>query len=197
MGFLEWLAQALWLLVFAVIITVPVRRILGGQVGLPRTFLLSLVALTAASPLLIAMGEAGGFITPDGQIVAPLPAAFALVILTFLWTVALEILALVVLEVIAPTGSVPTPLAAVRGLRGWWRRTRRYLRLSWIASTCGLARELRRGPGGPGFGAALTRALNRSGVTFVKLGQMLSTRPDLLPESTTAALARLQTTAAH
>jgi ubiquinone biosynthesis protein len=196
MGFLEWLAQALWLLVFAVIITVPVRRVLGGQVGLPRTFLLSLVALSVGSPLLIAMGEAGGFVTPDGQIVAPLPAVFAMVILTFLWTVALEILALVVLEVIVPTGSVPTPVAAVRGLRGWWRRTRRYLRLSWIASTSGLARELRRGPGGPGFGAALTRALNRSGVTFVKLGQMLSTRPDLLPDSTTAALARLQTTAA-
>ena len=196
MGFLGWLAQSLSSLLFAAIVTVPIRRVLGGQVGLPRTFLLSLIALTAASPLLLAMGEAGGFFTPDGQIVAPLPAVFALVILTFLWTVVLEILALVVLEVIVPTGSVPTPLAAGRGLRDWSRRTRRYLRLSWIASTSGLARELRRGPGGPGFGAALTSALNRSGVTFVKLGQMLSTRPDLLPESTTQALARLQTTAA-
>lgn len=196
MGFLGWLVQSLWFLAFAAIITVPVRRILGGQVGLPRTFLLSLVALGAASPLVIAIGEAGEFITSDGQVLAPLPAVFALVVLAFLWTVALEILALVVLEVIVPTGSVPTPHAAVRGLRGWWRRTRRYLRLSWIVSTSGLARELRRGPAAPGFGAALTSALNRSGVTFVKLGQMLSTRADLLPESTTDALARLQTDAA-
>lgn len=39
---------------------------------------------------------------------------------------------------------------------------------------------------------ALARDLERLGPTFVKLGQLLSTRPDLLPPAYTAALARLQ-----
>src|SRR4051812_6445863 len=137
MGFLGWLAQLVTVLVLAVLVTIPVRRLLGGQVGLPRTFVLSLLALSAASPLFLSMGEAGGFITPDGHVLSSVPALFALVVLTFLWTVALEILFLVVLEVIVPTGSVPTPIAAIRGLRAGWRRMRRYLRLSWVASTSG------------------------------------------------------------
>ena len=39
---------------------------------------------------------------------------------------------------------------------------------------------------------SLRRALEEGGVTFTKLGQLLSTRHDLLPEEFTAELARLQ-----
>lgn len=41
-------------------------------------------------------------------------------------------------------------------------------------------------------GRVLARALERLGATFVKFGQILATRPDLIPEPVTAALARLQ-----
>lgn len=41
-------------------------------------------------------------------------------------------------------------------------------------------------------GEVLARALERLGATFVKFGQILATRPDLLPEGVTSALARLQ-----
>ena len=192
MALVTWFVQVVSILLVATLVTVAVRRLLERRVGVPRTFLLSLIALVAALPLYRAMGHAGAFFTPGGHLLAPLPAVFALVVLTFLWAVALEILALVILEVIVPTGSVPTPLAALRGIRGWWRRTRRYLQLSWIVSSSGLAGALRAGPRDPGFGVALTKTMNRSGVTFVKLGQLLSTRPDLLPPSTTNALSQLQ-----
>jgi ubiquinone biosynthesis protein len=41
-------------------------------------------------------------------------------------------------------------------------------------------------------GEVLAGALERLGATFVKFGQILATRPDLLPEGVTTALARLQ-----
>ena len=41
-------------------------------------------------------------------------------------------------------------------------------------------------------GEVLARALERLGATFVKLGQILATRPDLIPEPVATALARLQ-----
>jgi ubiquinone biosynthesis protein len=41
-------------------------------------------------------------------------------------------------------------------------------------------------------GEVLATALERLGATFVKLGQILATRPDVLPEGITTALARLQ-----
>ena len=158
MVFLGWLAQVLATLLVVVLITIPVRRLLGGQIGLPRTLIFSLLAYLAAAPLFVSMAREGAFVSAENALLSSAPALFALIILTFLWTVALEILALVVLEVIVPTGSVPTPLAALRGIRGWWRRSRRYLRLSWIAGTSGLGGALRTGPSDPGFGVALTKA---------------------------------------
>ena len=55
---------------------------------------------------------------------------------------------------------------------------------------------MREGPQSPAFGQALVRTLNQAGVTFVKLGQILSTRADLLPASLTEALEELQSSAA-
>ncbi|ABG04301.1 2-octaprenylphenol hydroxylase [Rubrobacter xylanophilus DSM 9941] len=48
----------------------------------------------------------------------------------------------------------------------------------------------------PSFGARLRRALDDLGPTFVKFGQLLSTRSDILPESVLAELRKLQDTVA-
>lgn len=48
---------------------------------------------------------------------------------------------------------------------------------------------------GENFGRRLRRALEDLGPTFVKFGQLLSTRPDLLPEGAVAELKKLQDTA--
>jgi ubiquinone biosynthesis protein len=55
-----------------------------------------------------------------------------------------------------------------------------------------LAPELRDDDGVRAEAEELVRELERLGPTFVKLGQLLSTRPDLLPEPYVRALARLQ-----
>ncbi|MGW3995785.1 ABC1 kinase family protein [Amycolatopsis sp. NPDC004772] len=82
-------------------------------------------------------------------------------------------------------------------LRGRLARTRRYAQISRIAVKHGLGRYLtgRREPGETRhakLARSLRRALEEGGVTFVKLGQLLSTRADLLPPVFADELGRLQ-----
>ncbi|MER5837897.1 AarF/ABC1/UbiB kinase family protein [Streptomyces sp. NPDC002130] len=54
---------------------------------------------------------------------------------------------------------------------------------------------LRAGPSAPQFGDALVEVINRCGVTFVKLGQILGTRDDLIPPELARTLSSLQSSA--
>ena len=112
---------------------------------------------------------------------------------------------IVVAEALVPSGTWAGLMESVRGTRRAVARSRRYSQISRIAVRHGLGPYLRgprRGPAaadgqaGPGGRAALARsvrqALEEGGVTFVKLGQLLSTRRDLIPEEFITELARLQ-----
>jgi ubiquinone biosynthesis protein len=96
-----------------------------------------------------------------------------------------------------PTPMRPRPLHAV--LR-WERRVHRYAQILLIAARYAWsARSRRRQPrlGDAGTaGLDLTSALEKAGGMFVKLGQVLSTRPDLVPPQLLARLATLQDSAA-
>ena len=87
----------------------------------------------------------------------------------------------------------PRPL---RALRRRWSRTRRYAQIVLIGTRYGLsARRGRRSDEPPAVtsgGVDLTTALQKAGGMFVKLGQVLSTRPDLVPPHLLARLATLQ-----
>lgn len=100
-------------------------------------------------------------------------------------------------ELLVPRGSIPPVL-------GWWAALRRFVR-QYRRSTEIMGNLVRHGfnPLSPGTrkalqnptrqqGAELRTALEESGVTFVKLGQVLSTRTDLLPPEITRELADLQ-----
>ena len=88
---------------------------------------------------------------------------------------------------------VPHPVRSLRQRAG---RTRRYLRVTRIAARHGLRSYLGgRGPGAgePGpLARSLRAGLDEAGGMFVKLGQVLSTRADLLPADVIAELSRLQ-----
>src|SRR5215813_7033795 len=107
---------------------------------------------------------------------------------------------LVVAEALVPSGMVPQPLEVIRGTRQAVARSRRYGQISRIAVRHGLGpylrgRGLRRGDAAGGRAAlaqSLRRALEEGGVTFTKLGQLLSTRRDLLPKEFISELAQLQ-----
>ena len=88
----------------------------------------------------------------------------------------------------------------IRDARRALARSRHYAQISRIAVRHGLGpylRGRRQHDGDPAGGRAalassLRRALEEGGVTFTKLGQLLSTRRDLLPDEFIAELSQLQ-----
>jgi ubiquinone biosynthesis protein len=97
----------------------------------------------------------------------------------------------------AATPSLPHPLRALGRSAARWRR---YTEIMTILARSGLAHHLwggRRRAGAPAGAAAdagvhLRQALQEAGGIFVKLGQFLSTRSDLLPANVAAELSTLQ-----
>ncbi len=168
------------LLVFLWVATVVVfaavaRRVLDVPLGAVRAALSALLAVgvgLAVSDPLVAVGS--GVAEGSLQVGISLVAA-----LTFL----------VVAEVLVPTGSWPSPLEWRRSVRRRSGRSRRYARILAIAVKHGLGPYLRFGSQSPAeepqrrrrLAKSMRQAMEDGGVTFVKLGQLASTRPDLLP----------------
>ncbi len=164
------------------------RRVIGAPVGLVRTVLAGVVAVSVSfgTPAAAPLATPGGF-----PAYLPVQVGVALVAaLTFL----------VVAEVLVPAGSWPGPTRWPGLLRRRVGRSRRYGQILSIAVRHGLGSRLRGGarressPRGSRTRRAgsLRRALQEGGVTFVKLGQLAATRPDLLPAEFVAELSRLQ-----
>ena len=163
------------------------RRLLGLPVGALRARIAGLRGFAAAEILVRTLrpGESGHV------------AAFLTVVLGVPLIVAM--IFIVAAEALVPSGTVPQPVDMVLGARRALARSRRYSQISRIAVRHGLGPYLRgrgRREDETGGRAALARslrqALEEGGVTFVKLGQLMSTRRDLLPEEFISELAQLQ-----
>ncbi len=160
------------------------RRLLGLRLGVVRTVLAGLAGMAA-------WGVFGFAIRPSQQ--------NSLVLTTVQFGIALLVAMafLVLAEVVMPSGSV-RPRAWARAFRHRLARTRRYLQITQIAARHGLLPHLR-GPrlqagapaGRAGLATSLRQALEEGGVSFVKLGQLLATRRDLLPAEFINELAKL------
>ncbi|HJD73557.1 MAG TPA: hypothetical protein K8V13_18355, partial [Enterobacter roggenkampii] len=184
----------------ALIVAVVARRLLGAPVGWPRTIIVALLGNSLGTVLIRQVMEGLHLgptqLDPAG---ADPTALVVVVVLGAGWLLVLEIMVLAVLEALLPTGALPSPLAFVRGTPARLRRTRRYTEVVRIAARHGLVAWLRPRMPRRGHDAeapsttarALRRALEDAGVTFVKLGQTLSTRADLLPASVIDELSRL------
>lgn len=166
------------------------RRVLGVRVGYVR-------ALCAA----VFGGVVGGLVVRTFPLTVQTSAGAAVGLLIPLagGTLAATLLFLFVAELAAPSGTALGLFAHLRSVRARAARARRYSRITRVAIRHGLGGYLtgRREPGlGPGRHAKLARSLRRAleegGVTFVKLGQLLSTRSDLLPPAFVDELSRLQ-----
>ena len=164
------------------------RRLLGLPVGAVRALIAGLLGFLAAY-----------FVGRSLQAAQPgHPVAFVGVAIGVPLIVAMVFI--VAAEALVPSGMLPQPLEIIRGTRQAIARSRRYWQISRIAVRHGLApylrgRRLRHEDAGGGRAAlalSLRRALEEGGVTFTKLGQMLSTRRDLLPEEFISELAQLQ-----
>ncbi|MFD7655057.1 ABC1 kinase family protein [Actinosynnema sp. NPDC059797] len=155
------------------------RRLFGLRVGLVRTALACLLGLALSEAALSGMPG-----TEAAPALATVQFGVAVLILVAMLTAA---------EVVAPTGTIPPPTEWWRALRGRSARARRYSRITAIAFRHGLGPYLRgRERTDTRLARSLRLALEEAGVTFVKLGQVLSTRPDLLPPDVVAELVLLQ-----
>jgi ubiquinone biosynthesis protein len=169
------------------------RRLLGLRFGVVRLLLAGLLGFAVAGP--IARAVLGAVPTTEG---AATPVWF--LILTSAAALVVAMAFLVIAEALVPSGSLPGPLEWRRALRGRIARARRYSQISRIAVRHGLGPYLRGRRRAeleaPDARARLARsvrlALDDGGVTFVKLGQVLSTRPDLLPPEFIQELGRLR-----
>jgi ubiquinone biosynthesis protein len=170
------------------------RRLIGTTLSPLRTVIAALIAFFAASPIITAMAGAAVWSKHPGI----LPGLW-FVFLGVVIALVVGMLFLVVSEALVPSGSLPGPLHAMLGTR-LASRARRYWQLSRILARHGLIPYLRGGrrselataEGRARLARKLRLALEDGGVMFVKLGQLLSTRRDLLPAEFIGELSRLQ-----
>ncbi|GAB2961881.1 ABC1 kinase family protein [Nonomuraea fastidiosa] len=178
------------------LLAVVTQRLLGVRFGALRTFLAALLALglgqSVLRPIVATVVPADGRQPPDA-------AALGVLLLVLMAMVLIPMALLVLAEALVPPGSVPGPLELARSVRGRLSRARRYSQITRIAVRHGLGPYLRgRGErlddrsGKLRLAASLRAALDDGGVTFIKLGQVLSTRRDLLPAEFVEELGRLQ-----
>ena len=191
MDLLVWAFVAFFTALTVLLLAWAVRRLLGIRFGAVRTVLAGAVAFAASGPL---FGSLRDVADRDSQGLGPF--WFFLLGLTLSLLVAMVVLVLA--EVLVPTGSVPPPYEWWGLVRGRAARTRRYGQIARIAARHGLGRALRgrwRGGADPlrrrQLARSMTAAMDEGGVTFVKLGQMLSTRPDVIGPEYAAELSRL------
>ena len=184
------LATALTVLLFAF----GVRRLLGLPLSPLRTLLAGLIAFFSASPIILALG--GSSVSRSRTTLAGLLFVLLGVIIALL----VGMVFLVVAEALVPSGSLPGPFYVVRAARRQLGRTRRYSQITRILLRHGLLPYARGGrrselatpEGRARLARSLRLALEDGGVTFVKLGQVLSTRRDLLPPEFVSELSHLQ-----
>ncbi len=173
--------------VFMLVLSAFARRFLGVRIGITRLLLAGLVGLGAE------IGFEARFVWGEQEYSpALLPLQIGIV---FFAAVAFLVLA----EVLVPTGTVPRPDHWLPAFRAWRLRTRRYSEISRIAVRHGLV-PFRLNTEQSSVGSAERRkqaralrgALEEAGGAFVKLGQVLSTRTDLLPVEFLSELSMLQ-----
>lgn len=163
------------------------RRVLGLRIGLLRAVLSGLAGVVAA----VALGDAAARASVGVPVFVTAEVGSALF-------ASMGVLALS--EVLLPGGAVSSLVRLPWELRRRIVRAGRYLEITAIARRHGLGRLLRSadralaaGPSGhPELARSLRAALEEGGVTFVKLGQLLSMRYDLLPPRFTQELSLLQ-----
>ena len=170
------------------------RRLLGMTLSPLRMLIAALIAFFAAPPIITAM--AGAAVSEHPGIVPGLWFVLLGVVIAML----VGLIFLVISEALVPSGSLPGPVYVLRSTRRLAGRARRYWQISRILARHGLIPYLRGGrrselataEGRARLARSLRLALEDGGVTFVKLGQVLSTRRDLLPPEFISELSRLQ-----
>jgi ubiquinone biosynthesis protein len=168
-------------------LVVASRRVLGVRIKTVRALIGAVIGWAAAGTITQSLI---GPINASPQLfvglVLPIAGCAFLATLMFLFLA----------EMAFPSGGGLGVVGRLRSLRRRIARARRYSQISRIAVKHGIGQYLVGRRGERQRHAVLARSLRRAledgGVTFVKLGQVLSTRADLLPAAFIDELSRLQ-----
>ncbi|HEV7648139.1 MAG TPA: AarF/UbiB family protein [Actinophytocola sp.] len=167
-------------------LVVASRRVLGVRIGTVRALLGAAAGWAVAARVMLSLlplidRSTGALV----GLLVPIAGAAFLATLIFLF-----------LTEMAFPGGGPAVVGRLRSMRRRFSRARRYSQVSRIAVRHGIGRYLYGRRGDVERQAVLARSLRRAledgGVTFVKLGQVLSTRADLLPPAFVDELSLLQ-----
>jgi hypothetical protein len=180
-------------LIVAPVFAFGVRRLIGVRLPVLRTVAAGIIAVLVFSPIVTAM--VGGPAFPRKGSVLP---ALWFVILGVVIALLTGMVFLVIAEALVPSGSVPGPVYLLHGMRRRMGRAGRYWQISRILARRGLLpyqqggrrSELATPEGRARLARSVRLAMEDGGVTFVKLGQVLSTRRDLLPAEFNTELSR-------
>src|SRR6185437_10234602 len=147
---------AFFVVLTTLVMAVGLRRLMGMRLSPLRTLIAAVIALLSASPIITALAGPALISQKHPGVLPGLWFIFLGVVIAMV----VGMIFLVIAEALVPSGSLPGPLYVLRGARR-----------PELATADGRARLAR----------SLRLALEDGGVTFVKLGQVLSTRRDLLP----------------
>ena len=187
-----WLVFALVALAFAAAATWVSRRLLDTPVGWVRSLVFSLLVFSLSVPLVLWMLEQS-HVYADGKFLVSWPIVAIISALILGWVFAVVVVVIVVSEFLVPTRPLRNPILVIRDAIRRRDRARRYAQIVVIASRHGIGLYQNRARGySDELPEALVGALNEAGVTFVKLGQVLSSRADVLPPQFIRALSTLQ-----
>ncbi len=185
-------AVSVWVLV------VVARRVLGAPTGLLRTAAIMAIVLMATAPVLLAVAQQTGILQPDGTIDPADEAAVSLVALgAAALTFSIALTVLVISELVLPSQRDVVGFRSPFALGAALRQALRSIRISAIFARHRAGRMVLTALGSASEAERLRTARNlrlaleACGATFVKFGQMLSTRSELLPAEIIDELAGL------
>ncbi len=180
-------------LIGVAVIAVVANRLLGARRGLGTTVLAGAIGWLTGTAMAIVLARShehgtAGFTRNHWLFVT---------FFTLSATVWIEMLAKpgALARAQAGLGTIPRP---IKSMRRRSQRLSRYVQITRIAARNGLGRDLgvtdddEPIEGRPPVAVRIRRALEQAGGMFVKLGQVISTRADLVPQSVVDELSKLQ-----
>lgn len=200
-AFIDFIDFMIFAAITVIILAWTLRGLLGVQFSLVRLVIAGIITFSLVTPIINALpGSYRSAEYMDGEFLYP---AVWMSLLGMVIAILIGMFFLVIAEALVPSNTVPGPIYMARAARMWVQRTQRYVQISWIllkhgvslGSIGGNRAQMRSAEGRAFMAGKLRDALSESGVTFIKLGQILSTRRDLLPPEFIEAFSTLQTRA--